>query len=56
MTTPYRWVCRGLILLGATTGVEPVLAWGDLMSGLVTGTTAEVGLDYWEVGLTGAAR
>jgi AGCS family alanine or glycine:cation symporter len=33
-TVPYRWVYCGLILLGATSKVETVWAWGDLMNGL----------------------
>lgn len=31
---PYRWVYCGLILLGATSKVDLVWAWGDLMNGL----------------------
>jgi AGCS family alanine or glycine:cation symporter len=31
---PYRWVYCGLIVLGATSRVELVWAWGDLMNGL----------------------
>jgi AGCS family alanine or glycine:cation symporter len=31
---PYRWVYCGLIVLGATSKVELVWAWGDLMNGL----------------------
>ncbi|MBZ0113328.1 MAG: amino acid carrier protein [Thermoanaerobaculia bacterium] len=31
---PYRWVYCILIIFGATTGVELVWAWGDLMNGL----------------------
>lgn len=31
---PYRWIYCGLIVLGATTAVELVWAWGDLMNGL----------------------
>ena len=34
VTVPYRWVYCGLIVLGATTSVELVWAWGDLMNGL----------------------
>jgi alanine or glycine:cation symporter, AGCS family len=34
VTTPYRWIYCGLILLGATSKVETVWAWGDLMNGL----------------------
>jgi AGCS family alanine or glycine:cation symporter len=33
-TVPYRWVYCGLIVLGATSKVETVWAWGDLMNGL----------------------
>ncbi len=32
--TPYRWVYCGLIVLGATSKVDLVWAWGDLMNGL----------------------
>jgi AGCS family alanine or glycine:cation symporter len=32
--TPYRWVYCGLILVGATSHVDLVWAWGDLMNGL----------------------
>jgi AGCS family alanine or glycine:cation symporter len=31
---PYRWVYCGLIVVGATTHVDLVWAWGDLMNGL----------------------
>jgi AGCS family alanine or glycine:cation symporter len=31
---PYRWVYCGLVVLGATSRVELVWAWGDLMNGL----------------------
>jgi AGCS family alanine or glycine:cation symporter len=31
---PYRWVYCGLIVLGATSRVDLVWAWGDLMNGL----------------------
>jgi len=31
---PYRWVYCGLIVLGATSKVDTVWAWGDLMNGL----------------------
>ena len=31
---PYRWVYCGLIVLGATSKVDLVWAWGDLMNGL----------------------
>jgi AGCS family alanine or glycine:cation symporter len=31
---PYRWIYCGLIVLGATSKVETVWAWGDLMNGL----------------------
>ncbi len=31
---PYRWVYCGLIVLGATSRVELVWAWGDLMNGM----------------------
>jgi len=31
---PYRWIYCGLIVLGATTSVDLVWAWGDLMNGL----------------------
>ena len=31
---PYRWVYCGLIVFGATSKVELVWAWGDLMNGL----------------------
>jgi AGCS family alanine or glycine:cation symporter len=34
VTVPYRWIYCGLIMLGATTSVELVWAWGDLMNGL----------------------
>ncbi|MFQ5348875.1 MAG: alanine/glycine:cation symporter family protein [Thermoanaerobaculia bacterium] len=34
VTKPYRWLYCGLIVLGATTSVELVWAWGDLMNGL----------------------
>jgi AGCS family alanine or glycine:cation symporter len=32
--TPYRWVYCGLIVVGATSHVDLVWAWGDLMNGL----------------------
>jgi len=31
---PYRWIYCGLVVLGATSRVELVWAWGDLMNGL----------------------
>ena len=31
---PYRWSYCGLVVLGATSRVELVWAWGDLMNGL----------------------
>jgi AGCS family alanine or glycine:cation symporter len=31
---PYRWVYCGLVVIGATSQVELVWAWGDLMNGL----------------------
>jgi AGCS family alanine or glycine:cation symporter len=31
---PYRWIYCGLIVVGATTAVELVWSWGDLMNGL----------------------
>ncbi|HEX9186349.1 MAG TPA: amino acid carrier protein, partial [Vicinamibacteria bacterium] len=31
---PYRWVYCGLVVLGATSKVDVVWAWGDLMNGL----------------------
>ena len=34
VTVPYRWIYCGLILFGATSRVELVWAWGDLMNGL----------------------
>jgi AGCS family alanine or glycine:cation symporter len=34
VTVPYRWVYCGLIVFGATSKVELVWAWGDLMNGL----------------------
>ena len=34
ITIPYRWVYCGLIVLGATSKVDLVWAWGDLMNGL----------------------
>jgi AGCS family alanine or glycine:cation symporter len=34
VTLAYRWVYCGLIVLGATSRVETVWAWGDLMNGL----------------------
>jgi AGCS family alanine or glycine:cation symporter len=32
--TPYRWIYCGLVVFGATSKVELVWAWGDLMNGL----------------------
>ncbi len=32
--TPYRWIYCGLVVLGATSRVDLVWAWGDLMNGL----------------------
>jgi AGCS family alanine or glycine:cation symporter len=32
--TPYRWIYCGLVVFGATSRVETVWAWGDLMNGL----------------------
>jgi AGCS family alanine or glycine:cation symporter len=34
VTVPYRWIYCGLVVLGATSKVETVRAWGDLMNGL----------------------
>jgi AGCS family alanine or glycine:cation symporter len=34
VVTPYRWTYCGLVVLGATSKVELVWAWGDLMNGL----------------------
>ena len=34
VTVPYRWVYCGLIVFGATSKVDLVWAWGDLMNGL----------------------
>jgi AGCS family alanine or glycine:cation symporter len=34
VTLPYRWIYCGLIVFGATSKVETVWAWGDLMNGL----------------------
>jgi AGCS family alanine or glycine:cation symporter len=34
VVVPYRWIYCGLIVLGATSRVELVWAWGDLMNGL----------------------
>ena len=34
VVVPYRWVYCGLVVLGATSKVELVWAWGDLMNGL----------------------
>lgn len=34
ITMPYRWIYCGLIVFGATSRVEIVWAWGDLMNGL----------------------
>jgi AGCS family alanine or glycine:cation symporter len=34
VVVPYRWVYCGLIVLGATSKVDLVWAWGDLMNGL----------------------
>lgn len=34
VVVPYRWIYCGLVLLGATSKVELVWAWGDLMNGL----------------------
>jgi AGCS family alanine or glycine:cation symporter len=34
VVTPYRWVYCGLVVLGATSRVDLVWAWGDLMNGL----------------------
>jgi AGCS family alanine or glycine:cation symporter len=34
VVTPYRWVYCGLVVLGATSKVDAVWAWGDLMNGL----------------------
>ena len=31
---PFRWVYCGLIVVGATSRVDLVWAWGDLMNGL----------------------
>jgi AGCS family alanine or glycine:cation symporter len=31
---PYRWIYCALVIIGATTSVELVWAWGDLMNGL----------------------
>ena len=34
VTVPYRWIYCGLIFFGATSRVDVVWAWGDLMNGL----------------------
>jgi AGCS family alanine or glycine:cation symporter len=34
VTVPYRWIYCGLVVLGATSKVNLVWAWGDLMNGL----------------------
>jgi AGCS family alanine or glycine:cation symporter len=34
VTVPYRWLYCGLVVVGATSKVELVWAWGDLMNGL----------------------
>jgi alanine or glycine:cation symporter, AGCS family len=34
VTKPYRWIYCALVVLGATSKVETVWAWGDLMNGL----------------------
>jgi AGCS family alanine or glycine:cation symporter len=34
VVTPYRWLYCGLVVLGATSRVDLVWAWGDLMNGL----------------------
>ena len=34
VVVPYRWIYCGLIVLGATSKVDLVWAWGDLMNGL----------------------
>ena len=34
VTVPYRWLYCGLVVLGATSKVNLVWAWGDLMNGL----------------------
>jgi len=34
VVAPYRWIYCGLVVLGATSRVELVWAWGDLMNGL----------------------
>jgi AGCS family alanine or glycine:cation symporter len=34
VVTPYRWVYCGLIVVGATSHVDLVWAWGDFMNGL----------------------
>lgn len=34
VVTPYRWIYCGLVVFGATSKVELVWAWGDLMNGL----------------------
>jgi alanine or glycine:cation symporter, AGCS family len=34
VVTPYRWIYCGLVVFGATTSVELVWSWGDLMNGL----------------------
>ncbi len=34
VTRPYRWIYCGLVVLGATSKVNLVWAWGDLMNGL----------------------
>jgi len=34
VVVPYRWIYCGLVVFGATSKVELVWAWGDLMNGL----------------------
>jgi AGCS family alanine or glycine:cation symporter len=34
VVVPYRWIYCGLIVLGATSKVDLVWAWGDLMNGM----------------------
>jgi AGCS family alanine or glycine:cation symporter len=34
VVVPYRWIYCGLVIFGATSKVDTVWAWGDLMNGL----------------------
>jgi AGCS family alanine or glycine:cation symporter len=58
IVTPYRWLYCGLIVVGATSRVDTVWAWGDLMNGLQVfpNLVGVLGLSGLVAGLLGQDR